>query len=60
MQFVILVMHAVENSNDSLLHENNHQNPVTIVNVDREKQSFLVKCVVIAGKIHETFVIINT
>ena len=60
MQFVVLVMHAVENSNDLFFHENNHQNPVIIVDVDREKQSFLVKHVVIAGHIHETFVFINT
>ena len=60
MQFVVLVMHAVENSNDLFFHANNHQNPVIIVDVDREKQSFLVKHVVIAGHIHETFVFMNT
>ena len=60
MQFVVLVMIAVKNSNDLLFHENNHQNPVEIVEVDREKQSFLVECVVIAGHVHETFVFMNT
>ena len=60
MQFVVLVVHAVKNSNDLFLHENNHQNPVEIVMVDREKQLFLVEHVVIAGHIHETFVFMNT
>ena len=59
MQFV-LVVQAVKNSNDLFLHEKNHQNPVVIVDVDREKQSFLVECVVIAAHIHETFVFMNT
>ena len=60
MQFVVLVMHAVKHSNDLLFHENNHQNPVEIVKVDREKQSFLVEHVAIAGHVHETFVFMNT
>ena len=59
MQFV-LVMQAVKNSDDSFLHENNHQNPVVVVDVDREKQSILVECVVLAGRIHETLVFTNT
>ena len=53
-------MHAVKNSNDLFLHEDNHQNPVVVVDVDREKQSILVECVALAGRIHETFVFMNT
>ena len=51
---------AVKNINDLFLHENDHQNPVVVVNVDREKQSFLVEHVAIAGHIHETVAFMNT